>query len=231
MQKIVLLICGMMFNSLNTHASLITYSSETHFINETGINTFDSFEDLNSLAPSEATGFMRDGYTISVDNSSVSDFEIQATNNSSSIGFIDGQTRISFHSDIVSQSFSFFFDNPVLAFGLFLIDGPEDPDANGMFDLLFSSSNGEELVVLTGPVSNESSVFFGFNTDNPVSSVNFTLPGSSDGLALDKIYLESTDINSVSEPPMFFLVLTLLICFWLFKLKLYAHSSTLVVKL
>ena len=213
MKQIVFLIFGMMFTTLSTHASLLTYNNETDFISDTGVNTFDSFEDLNHLAPSEETSFMRNGYTISVDDPNVSDFEIQAMGNSSSIGFIDGQTRISFHSDIVSQSFSLFFDAPVLAFGLFLIDGPEDPDANGMYDLLFSSSNNDELVVLSGPVTNESSVFFGFTTNNPIDSVKFTLPGASDGLALDKIYLKSISSTSVSEPPILFLVLTFLIYF------------------
>ena len=194
------LVVFLLFTSLTgyANANVTIYTNETAFVNASGISSFDSYEDL-PVSPSEP-GFERPGYNIGIDSNTVGRFEVQFSNNAAPPSFPDGSTRISFNSDNPHGGIYFHFAYPIYAFGLYLIDAPEDSDNEGNYDLIFSNDIGDNIVVISGPVTNESAVFFGVVSNEPMQEVKFQLPGASDGLALDKFYFSQPSISVPAMP-------------------------------
>lgn len=165
MTRFCLFLIFLLFGS-TANAALTVYNDLNQFLTTTGLTTPDGFEDLSTGII--ATSFDRPGFRLSVVDPNTSMF------NTNSGGTVVGNVRVGYSSTAPRSKFILDFDSPITAFGILLIDAPEDPDNSGSFDLLFFNDVGESLVAVTGPVVSESSVFFGVvKTDGVMQQVGF----------------------------------------------------------
>ncbi|MEM1208843.1 MAG: hypothetical protein AAGI54_06195 [Planctomycetota bacterium] len=184
--------CAMILPSVG--ATPLYYSSQEAFLSAVTPTDFDSFEDLidqGALIDEDVQIFNRDAFDLRVSADISGGFDIQSKSSSTAFvqGFnIDGDRRISYEAVGSRGGFVFDFTTAVTAFGLIVSDAPEVPDGTGNFDLTFTDSNGDSVIVATGPVANASGLFFGIeNVQAPFTSGSFSIPGL-DGVGIDAIY-------------------------------------------
>lgn len=161
--------------------SPIYFSSQSDFLASAGTVMLDDFNDLAAF--DNKTTFARLGYTVSSPNG------LTAAN----VAPFPGSRSLVLFGGNALQPVTFSFDSPVSAFGLFIGDAAEGSNST----LSFTNNLGHNFTIASGPLPDNSVIFFGvIDLQNPFTSVTIQGNTSSDGFAMDDVYITT----AVPEP-------------------------------